>query len=268
MELFAKVAFESARAAKFFAANHVLRIMRNKVTEYELKDIPFVVNPVADTALRKAVDFKYGGMHVVVAPKGSGKTSQLRGVINNHIHNGGAAKYFGSELSHPNEFYIAFGDAARRMDLFEIMPKRSVIVIDQLEHFRELPREMETLLLHLALESSRTAECNVIIMLSDIKMAQIVLNLNGNHKINQAGKAADFQWSEREVRRFVELGCPTWNDCDKEALVKLGLLAMAPAFLQGVLSLCNDGLPADISAFEGAALRFGKSFEDFSNAGL
>jgi hypothetical protein len=269
MDYVARILYEAAqRRSKLSAMNHVNKIMTCKVNECEPKNIPFVVNPVADAVIRKTIGFKYGGIHVVVAPKGSGKSMLLRRLVNDHIRAGGAAKYFGNESSLPSEFFTAFGAASRRMDLFDIMPTRSVIVIDQLEHMQQLSKDMESLLLHLAFESRRTAECNVIISLANIEMAKIILGLNGNDKIYQAGTAADFKWGEPEVTRFVELGCLTWSEDDKKALVKLGLVAKSPTFLHEVLSSSHSGLPSDISKLESTSLKYNKCFEDFSAAGL
>ena len=56
-------------------------------------------------------------------------------------------KIFGSELENKSDFYSRFGDAERRFDLFDVLPRRSAIVIDQLVHLRKLTTEVGSLLL-------------------------------------------------------------------------------------------------------------------------
>ena len=82
-------------------------------------------------------------------------------------------------------------DVERKFHLFELLPPKSAIVIDQMEHLGILPIDMENLILHLACESRRTAECNIVILLSDIKIAKTILALNGSDKIKKAGKSSD-----------------------------------------------------------------------------
>jgi hypothetical protein len=181
---------------------------------------------------------------VIVAPPGSGKTTYIRGYVNTFINeHQGKVQLFGSELNTMDDFYRRFCDIERKNDLFEVLPLKSVIVMDQIEHFRILPIDMENLILHLACESRRTADCNIVLVLSDIEMAKRVLALNGNDKIKQAGKSSDFKWNQEELDEFVKIGCASWNLGDKNRLIELGKCAMSPAFLHDVLGAYPSGLP-------------------------
>ena len=184
-------------------------------------------------------------MNVIICPPGSGKSTYIRKCANEFIKSGGYVRLFGSELKSPDDFYNAFGGPERRHDLFDVLPKKSAIIIDQLESFRTLPMEMESLILHMACESRRTAECNTFILLSCPIMAEVVLNLNGLDKIKQLGKSDDFCWDRAMVEDFVESRCVGWKKEDKNELIEFGAISMSPAFLHGALTMFSAGLPVD-----------------------
>jgi hypothetical protein len=129
-----------------------------KVPYYYLKGTPQVNNICAGRAIFQAFNDKQGGVKVVVASPGSGKTTCIRSSMNNFIDSGGKARMLANEFRNEDDFYATFGGEGNRLILFEILPLRSLIVIDQLEHFKPLPTEIEGLILHLACESCRTAE--------------------------------------------------------------------------------------------------------------
>ena len=255
---------KSRPAVKLF----LQKSMRSKIPEYELKQNPLLGNTRVEKVLRDVFCDEYGGIRVIAAPPGSGKTTYVRGYVNKFIEDGGSVKMFESELENKSDFYIRFGDAERRFDLFDVLPRRSAIVIDQLEHFRELPTEIESLLCHLAYESRRTAECNVIVMLSNTVLAHKVLELNGLDKIKSGGKACDFEWDNHQVKAFVEEGCKGWIQKDKEELIRLGCIARCPTLLHSILTICPLGFPADTTFLEKTAVRFGDAWEQFSSSGL
>lgn len=95
---------------------------------------------------------------MVLARPGSGKTTYIRSSMNTFLDNGGKARMLASEFRNEDDFYAAFGGEDNRLILFEILPLRSLIVIDQLDHFKPLPTEIEGLILHLACDSRCTAE--------------------------------------------------------------------------------------------------------------
>ena len=234
----------------------VSQSMRVKVPEYAVKEFPFVQNDRVHNILKSAFNHAYGGVRVIVCPSGCGISTSLRKCANEFIESGGNVRIIGSELESPDDFYRAFGGSERRHDLFDVLPKRSTIAIDQLEKFKILPMEMESLILHMAVESRRTAECNIIIAVSCPIMAEIVLNLNGLDKIYQLGKKNDFQWDKSLVEKYVELGFNGWKQEDKDDLIELGTIAMSPAFLHGVLTLYSTGLPVDKKNLHDCALRY------------
>ena len=205
---------------------------------------------------------------MVVAPPGSGKTSYIRSSMNTFIDSGGKARLLASEFRKEDDFYAAFGGEDNRLILFEILPIRSLIVIDQLEHFKPLPTEIEGLILHLACESRRTAECNVVISVSDSTLAAKVLKINGLDKIKVAGRATDFRWGKEEVATFIKVGCAHWSEENRVTFERLGILAGSLAFMNSVLYMFASGLPSDIDSITLNAMAFDKKWTEFEGCGF
>ena len=239
-----------------------------KVPDYNLKGMPLVNNIRAGRAISQAFNDKQGGVKVVAAPPGSGKTTYIRSSMNSFIDSGGKARMLASEFRKEDDFYAAFGGEDNRLILFDILPLRSLIVIDQLEHFRPLPTEIEGLILHLACESCRTAECNVLISVSDSTLATKVLDINGLHKIKAAGRATDFRWGKEEVATFINHGCVNWSEENNVMFAHLGMLAGSPAFMNSVLCMFPSGLPSDIKSIRLNAMSFDRRWTEFEECGL
>ena len=72
---------KSRPAVKLF----LQKSMRAKIPEYELKGVPFIGNTRVEQVLNDAFCDKYGGIKVIAAPPGSGKTTYLRGYVNRFI---------------------------------------------------------------------------------------------------------------------------------------------------------------------------------------
>ena len=171
-----------------------------KVPDYNLKGTPQVNSIRAGQAIFQAFNDKQGGVKVVVAPPGSGKTTCIRSSMNTFIDSGGKARMLANEFRNEDDFYAAFGGEDNRLDLFEILPLRSLIVIDQLEHCKPLPTEIEGLILHLACESCRTAECNVVISVPDPTLAMKILDINGLDKIRPSDEQLTFAGKRKKWR--------------------------------------------------------------------
>ena len=239
-----------------------------KVPDYNFKGIPLVNNIRAGRVISQAFNDKRGGVKVVAAPPGSGKTTGILSAMNTFIDSGGKARMLGSEFREADDFYAAFGGEDYRLTLFEILPLRSLIVINQLERFKELPGEIEGLIHHLARESRRTAGCNVVISISDSTLATKVLNINGPDKFEIAGRASDFRWGQEEVATFINLGCISWSEEDKVTFTRLGMLAGSPAFMSYLLTIFPSGLPRDIESITLNAHIYGTKWKEFEDCGL
>ncbi len=249
------------------APRQIDNIMTKKVSEYSLRDLPLIKNPKVEKILNTSFHNTYGGIHLLVAPPGSGKTTYLRSYANQSIGDGGRVQYFACELQTRKQFFESFGDAKRANDLFEVIPKNSVIIIDQIEHFENLNEEIKSLLKHLAYESRRVSGVSVIVSTASIKFAQEILRLNGNDKIRVNGAVSDWRWTPELIDKYIasEVFLNLTHD-QKLALKHLACKACCPAFLYScadllrgaqwdansdVLSKRADKFAADWEAFEG-----------------
>lgn len=158
-------------------------IMTASIDIQDLRGLPYIKKFDAINLINSAFNNKYGGLFVIIAPPGSGKSTYLRNCCNQFIQSGGHVRYLSSDISTRAQFYEAFGGIDRSSDLFNVMPPKSVIVLDQIEKLYPLSFEMKGLLGHLAVESRRVAEKNIVVSVSSIDCAKEILSLNGYDKI-------------------------------------------------------------------------------------
>jgi ABC-type uncharacterized transport system ATPase subunit len=222
---------------RYFAHRQIETIMSKNVFEYTPRDLPLIRNPRVDKILDSSFNNKYGGIHVLVAPSGAGKTTYLRSYANRFINNGGLVQFFGSELQDRKQFYTAFGDHDRSMDLFEMLPKRSTIVFDQIEHQDKLNYEMKSLFKHLAFESRRIEGVSVVFSTANEKLAKEVLSLNGNDKIRLNGTVEDWRWTPDLIDVYMS-AAPAFQKGIEEERDKLNwhIMLAAPLFYILVLT--------------------------------
>lgn len=257
---------EKAHAYKRFTApKQIETIMSKYVSEYALRDMPLIKNPRVENILNSSFNNKYGGIHVLVAPSGSGKTTYLRSYANRFINEGGRVQFFASELHTRKQFFTAFGDENRDMDLFELLPKKSAIIFDQIEHHDKLNEEMKSLLRHMAYESRRTEGISVIVSTANENLAKEILSLNGNDKIRLNGTVADWRWTEDLIDDYVSQ-TPAFQSLtvdEKGKLKKLAYSASCPAFLFTCGDLMSGGQNFDFEILAAKANMFAHAWGEF-----
>jgi hypothetical protein len=210
-----------------------------------LENIPYVDNPTALKIIKDGFDSKYGGILVLYAPTGSGKTTYLANLAKEYQQKGthvefiscaASKKHLYDHLTIPKMFY----------NLSEVIPHGTVIIFDQMERpvFCE---ELKSMLREVALDSRKIKNYVVIVSVSKRDLAEKILTLNGNDKINALGSASDFHWSRELVCSYVEQSrhYKSWSDADKQRLVELAAKAGSPGFLFHLESL-EDPSPQSI----------------------
>jgi Mrp family chromosome partitioning ATPase len=210
-----------------------------------LENIPYVENETALKVIKDGFDNKYGGILVLYAPTGSGKTTYLANLAKEYQKKGthvefiscaATKKHLYDHLMIPKMFY----------NLSEVIPRGTVIIFDQMESpvFGE---ELKSMLREVALDSRKIKNYVVIVSVSKRDVAKEILTLNGNDKISALGSASDFHWSRELVSRYVEQSrqYKSWSDADKQRLVELAAKAGSPGFLFHLESL-KDPNPQSI----------------------
>jgi hypothetical protein len=156
--------FKKLQGKIFFEAS-----MRKPIPHFDFvwRDHPFIRNGKVEQTLKRTFTSRFGGVSVIVAPSGSGKSTYLRDYSNKFmVDSQGFVQDFGSELRTRKQFFDAFGGEERETDLFSVIPKNSVIVLDRVDEMRILTSDMKNLILHLALESRQISGINAILSTS------------------------------------------------------------------------------------------------------
>lgn len=255
-------------------ASVVAGIMKEDIVQVSTHSVnsPVILHPNAERLIGSAMTNRAGGLHVLTAPNGVGKTTYVRMLANSHIKAGGSAKLFSAEMENKNDFYRKFGIHISRDKIFKMMPNMSVIIFDQVEIQGTLNKEIRELMLFAALEARLTGNVNIVVVTSSIEVSKQIIAMNGGEKIRQLGKAADLRWGVNMVGKFMRAATPlrNWTNADREELRFLALQAGAAGFLYGVMAYHSQGLPMGV---EREALRLRaqlheKRWTDFAEAGL
>lgn len=256
---------EKTLISRLVAPKEIETIMTKGVLEFALRDMPLIPNHRVEKILEGSFSNKYGGIHLLVAPSGSGKTTYLRSYANRFIREGGHVLFFTSGLQSRKQFFTAFGDENRSLDLFEILPKKSAIVLDQIEHQEKLNDDMKSLFKHLAFESRRVSDVSIILSTSSINLAKEILNLDGNDKIRLNGTVGDWRWTPDLIDASV-LGAAAFKSLTDEERAKLKTLAYkaaCPDFLYTCADLLNEEQKFNFNALAKKADKFAQTWNDY-----
>jgi hypothetical protein len=153
----------------------------------------------------------------------------------------------------------------RAMDLFEMLPKKSAIIFDQIGHQDKLNEDMRSLFKHLAYESRRISGVSIIVSTANENLANEILNLNGNDKIRLNGTVADWRWTEDLIDDYVSQ-IPVFQSLTEEEqgkLKKLAYDASCPAFLNSCADLMSGGQHFDLEILDSKAKSFAQAWEKF-----
>ena len=226
--------------------NIITSTLKIKIAEPSLTNNLFVSNNRIRSLLKSGFMNPYGGIHVIVSPHGSGKTTLVCKYANEVIENGGSVRYMGSEIESFDDYYNVFQN--------NTLPKNSTIIIDHLDNFKTLSKEIKSFISYIDLNNYYNI--NVIIPLSCPIMANLILNTKSfNNNIQQLGKSNDFQWDKAVIEQYAEKVCNNWSIADKEIFIELGIISKSPLFLCSIKNIYSTGLPTNKkSLYKSAAI--------------
>lgn len=218
----------------------------------KLDRVPYVPSRVALDVIRKGFDNKFGGIAVIFAPTGSGKTTYLAKIADEYKRSGRNVKFI-SCVANKQHLYDTLGVPKMHYNLSEVIPDQTVVILDQMESV-VFGEELKSMLREIALDSRKIKNYTIIVSVSAPEVAQSILSLNGNDKISSLGSASDFRWSREMVSSYVEQSqqYTGWSDVDKMKLVALAVTAGSPGFL---FSLENLDKPTPSSVLDSKKVR-------------
>mmetsp|Transcript_11250 Transcript_11250/g.18424 ORF Transcript_11250/g.18424 Transcript_11250/m.18424 type:complete len:288 (-) Transcript_11250:252-1115(-) len=217
-----------------------LKYLRTEpVPVVNLDNIPYVENHTAMKVIKSGFDSKDGGMKVLYAPPGSGKTTHLANLAKDYQQRGKHVEFISCAAT-KKHLYECLDIPKVSYNLSEVIPDGTVIIFDQMES-PVFGDELKSMLREVALDSRKIKNYVVIVSVSNKDVAEKILSLNGNDKITALGEASDFHWPREFVSDYVEQSrhYKNWRDTDKQRLVELAAKAGAPAFLFNLESLTD-----------------------------
>lgn len=196
----------------------------------KLKGFPWVNNTKVSDTIDNAFNSRVGGIQVIYAPWGTGKTTSLAHVSQKHKDRKHVE--FVSCVANKAQLYAWLGIHNETFQLSEVLPEGTVLVLDQMETPVWGP-ELKAMLRELALDSRKSKTYNIVLSVSNLEIAKKILALNGNDKIKLVARSSDFRWGRELVTAYVEESkrYKHWLEADKESLIKLATLAGAPEFM-------------------------------------
>jgi molybdopterin-guanine dinucleotide biosynthesis protein len=231
--------------SKFGTKVYLKYIRKEPIPVANLHEIPYVENPVALKTIKNGFDSKDGGIKVLYAPSGSGKTTYLANLAKEYQTKGRNVEFISCTVS-KNHLYECLNIPKLSYDLSEVVPNGTIIIFDQMESVA-FSEELKNMLRQVALDSRKIKNYVVIVSVSSKEVADKVLSLNGNDKISSLGNSSAFHWSHDLVSDYIENSrhYKNWNDDDKQRIVELATEAGSPAFLFNLESR-EDSNPSSI----------------------
>lgn len=188
-----------------------------------------VPNEKVVNQLTTTLNQKIGGLFVVGAPTGAGKTSYLSQSICKFKKKNNRPVYYISGFH--EDCLESLGIPRGRM-IHEYIDSDSVIVIDQVEiDADELTANLKQILVQLATQSRNSRKFHAVIIVSKPKLMEKIINLNGGEKIYAAISFSDFQWDKVMMANLAKSLLPAFNDDDIESFVTIFESSKTPGLL-------------------------------------
>ena len=211
-----------------------LRFRTEPVPLVNQEGVPFITNPAVKKHLDRAFESRFGGVHLMYAPPGSGKTTYLARTATEFKKKGHHVEFI-SCVASKEHLYDCLTIPSTSMLLSNVLPRGTIIVFDQVES-SIWSENLRSLIKEVALDSRKHKNYNVVICVSSIEVAKKVLALNGNDKIKSMCVTQYFKWDRDLVTKFVKESAQykLWSHEDKVKLIELAAFAGAPGFLFGL----------------------------------
>lgn len=209
----------------------------------------YIKNPVFDNDIHECIRSKSGGVKIIWAPPGAGKTTSIRQVLKSEIINKNLSGaiimnaprmmpdepdiWFRSELELYNITTLKQNESLSSLISNEIQPY--AIVIDQCDNFR-FDEKMKVFIKSLAEDSHLTKKYIVFIICTDASKAKTMKEWNGGIKIKLLSDNENtYKWNNDMIKEWIThfLHC---NQNSKlkdyiEEFEKIAIVAGTPDFL-------------------------------------
>lgn len=183
---------------------------------------------------------KMGGLKVVAAPPGSGKSTYLGIFVQDRIANTKPACIMRSTNSMESMIQELNLAAVKGSNILNQIPAQSVLVMDQVEHLGD-----DSLVFFETLATTaRRQEFHVIVATSHPEIAKKLINLNGRDKVRELCSPETFRWKQADAEKFTSDLFKDWSHEDQSILINWGMEAGGPGILAEVYD--KYGFPSSL----------------------
>lgn len=217
--------FEYIQNLKCSIQSNVKRILKRQEIDMVQDTKPIIINKNFSNALRKFFyESTIGGVWIVGAPSGSGKTTYIGDYIaklrQDSWYTSRIAVFDGNAIV-PLCLHKALSINENER-LSEYIPKGYKLIIDQVDIKESLfSLEMQNYIVRLATDSRNSKRYAVLICVSDPTVMRIMLSLNNYDKISELCPPSYLHWNEDLVRKFIDEKYTAWEEDEKNRLFEL-----------------------------------------------
>lgn len=201
----------------------------------DLVDYPEIPFHSLEKHIIFALQSKNGGVRIMGAPAGSGKSTYLDRCIKMFMEMPQQSRkvcvYKGVNILINRSLHEALG-VSRLESISDYIPRGTVIVIDQVDCSLEaIDISVQQFIVDLATESRNLKCFSLIICVSNPQVMLKLLKLNEMEKIKDVCDPRYLRWTTRETEHYIDEAFIGWSDFDKRLLVDACEKSKSPGVL-------------------------------------
>jgi hypothetical protein len=196
-------------------------------------DDHYVEIPGFCEAIRRALQSRHrGGMKLIGAPVGAGKTTTVLKEVNRIAS--------GSCCCRPTVIVLnelanyCFHDALKiphNYGISAFVPKNTIIILHQVDHLVADVASMRNYIISIATDAYNSNKFCVLICLKSPEAFFQVATYNGGEKISILCYPSELRWSESQLQSLIDLWFPEWSIAGKMKLLELTRHTMSPGLI-------------------------------------
>ena len=219
--------------------------------------IEYVCHPLMERyvqfALKKSKST--GGMQVVGAPFGSGKTTIICEAVQKFATNNGVPYYYlqGPSAIGENKIHEFLGlKPLERVSDF--VPQGSIFVLDQVDvELDEIDPKQRNYLIGVATDGFNNGAFTLIVCVSNVKVFGAMSQYNGGQKIMAMCRPSYVKWDKEALRTYINRKYHSWSCQVMEEVLDLCMAAPTPGLVDTIFDVLSQECVEDFKNISGDA---------------